>query len=226
MLCCDVSHKVLRTQTAYDLIKDIIAQKLPDMQAAVTKSLLGAVILTRYNNKCYRVDDIDWTMTPSSKFTDHTGEEKSFMDYYKKQYNIAISASGRSRDRKPAPPLCLASFLTYSLHITPSHPPHHCTGAWARLDAGSRSAWVKGAHVPICTPRASPAAGPAAPGPPPAPGPPRRSRGRGRRRGRRPCRAPAQSTRAQTRSHTVHSACVLHWCLECLPLAAPSQFMG
>merc|ERR1719154_539626 len=90
MLCCDVSHKVLRTQTAYDLIKDIIAQKLPDMQAAVTKSLLGAVILTRYNNKCYRVDDIDWTMTPSSKFTDHTGEEKSFVDYYKKQYNIAI----------------------------------------------------------------------------------------------------------------------------------------
>ena len=47
MLCCDVSHKVLRTQTAYDLIKDVIAQKLPDMQAAVTKSLMGAVILTR-----------------------------------------------------------------------------------------------------------------------------------------------------------------------------------
>jgi len=90
MLCCDVSHKVLRTQTAYDLIKDIIAQKLPDMQAAVTKALLGAVILTRYNNKCYRVDDIDWSMTPSSKFTDHTGQEKSFMDYYKKQYNITI----------------------------------------------------------------------------------------------------------------------------------------
>ena len=74
----------------YNGIKDIIAQKLPDMQAAVTKSLLGAVILTRYNNKCYRVDDIDWTMTPSSKFTDHTGQEKSFVDYYKKQYNIAI----------------------------------------------------------------------------------------------------------------------------------------
>ena len=90
MLCCDVSHKVLRTQTAYDLIKDIIAQKLPDMQAAVTKALLGAVILTRYNNKCYRVDDIDWSMTPSSKFTDHTGQEKSFMDYYKNQYNITI----------------------------------------------------------------------------------------------------------------------------------------
>ena len=37
MLCCDVSHKVLRTQSAYDIIKDVISQKLPDMQAAVTK---------------------------------------------------------------------------------------------------------------------------------------------------------------------------------------------
>ena len=54
MLCCDVSHKVLRTQTAYDLIKDVLAQKLPDTRAAITKALLGAVVLTRYNNKCYR----------------------------------------------------------------------------------------------------------------------------------------------------------------------------
>jgi len=93
MLCCDVSHKVLRTQTAYELLKDIVNQKVPDMRAAVQKALLGAVILTRYNNKCYRVDDIDWEMTPSSTFTDHNGVEKSFIDYYKKHYNISIKDS-------------------------------------------------------------------------------------------------------------------------------------
>ena len=60
------------------------------MQAAVTKALLGAVILTRYNNKCYRIDDIDWAMNPSSKFADHSGQEKSFVEYYKNQYNIVI----------------------------------------------------------------------------------------------------------------------------------------
>ena len=59
MLCCDVSHKVLRTQTAYQLIKDVVAQKPADMQGSVLKALLGAVVLTRYNNKCYKVDDID-----------------------------------------------------------------------------------------------------------------------------------------------------------------------
>jgi len=90
MLCCDVSHKVLRTQTAYQLIKDVLAQKPTDTQGAVLKALLGAVVLTRYNNKCYKVDDIDWEMSPSSKFVDHNGEEKSFMDYYKKHYGITI----------------------------------------------------------------------------------------------------------------------------------------
>jgi len=90
MLCCDVSHKVLRTQTAHELMKDVINQKSPDVQAGVQKALLGAVILTRYNNKCYRIDDIDWDMSPSSTFVDHNGQEKSFMDYYKKHYNITI----------------------------------------------------------------------------------------------------------------------------------------
>jgi len=90
MLCCDVSHKVLRTQTAYDLIKDVFAQKMPDSRAAVTKALLGAVILTKYNNKCYRIDDIDWDLSPSGKFLDHSGQDKMFLEYYKKQYNITI----------------------------------------------------------------------------------------------------------------------------------------
>ena len=73
MLCCDVSHKVLRMQTVYELLKDIV-----NIRVAVQKALLGAFILTRYNNKCYRVDDIDWEMTPSSTFTDYNEVEKSF----------------------------------------------------------------------------------------------------------------------------------------------------
>ena len=81
MLCCDVSHKVLRMQTVYELLKDIVNKKAPDIRAAVQKALLGAFIRTRYNNKCYRVDDIDWEMTPSSTFTDYNEVEKSFFTF-------------------------------------------------------------------------------------------------------------------------------------------------
>ena len=74
---------VFRTQTAYELLKDIVNHKIPDidMRPDVQKALLGAVIITRYNNKCYRVDDIDWEMTPSSTFTDYNEVEKSFFTF-------------------------------------------------------------------------------------------------------------------------------------------------
>lgn len=38
----------------------------------------------RYNNKTYRIDDIDWDKSPNSKFKLKNGEETSFVDYYDK----------------------------------------------------------------------------------------------------------------------------------------------
>ena len=106
----DVSHKVLRSQTAYDLVSssstaialpdliliaymqitDCLARKGADLKADVLKALLGAVVITRYNNKTYKVDDIDWTETPSSTFIDENGRKKSFIDYYREKYNLVI----------------------------------------------------------------------------------------------------------------------------------------
>lgn len=43
----------------------------------------------RYNNKTYRIDDIDWDKTPMDTFQTKTGEI-SYVDYYKKQYGIEI----------------------------------------------------------------------------------------------------------------------------------------
>ena len=60
MLCCDVSHKVLRSQTAYELIKDVMKQNPADLRGSVLKAVLGATVLTRYNNRSYKVDDVDW----------------------------------------------------------------------------------------------------------------------------------------------------------------------
>eukprot|EP00095_Tigriopus_kingsejongensis_P011291 maker-scaffold14_size734282-snap-gene-2.24 protein:Tk11291 transcript:maker-scaffold14_size734282-snap-gene-2.24-mRNA-1 annotation:"piwi-like protein 1" len=85
----DVSHRVLRKETAYDAIKAIAARK-GDIKNEAEKGLLGATILTRYNNKTYRIDDIDWVANPLSTFTDSKGGEISYVEYYKKQYGIEI----------------------------------------------------------------------------------------------------------------------------------------
>ena len=54
-----------------------------DFQEQATKQLVGNIVLTRYNNKTYRVDDIAWDKNPQSTFLDHSGKAITFIDYYK-----------------------------------------------------------------------------------------------------------------------------------------------
>lgn len=61
-----------------------------DFKTEIARALIGETVLTRYNNKTYRIDDIAWDMSPRKTFRDHTGAEISYMDYYKHQYNRTI----------------------------------------------------------------------------------------------------------------------------------------
>ena len=90
MLCLDVSHKVLRTSTAYDLLQDVYKKDKDNLQVNAVKALLGSVVLTKYNNKTYKVDDIAFDENPLSTFIDHNGEEKTYVEYYMKHYGIKI----------------------------------------------------------------------------------------------------------------------------------------
>uniref|UniRef100_A0A674C1J4 Piwi-like RNA-mediated gene silencing 1 n=1 Tax=Salmo trutta TaxID=8032 RepID=A0A674C1J4_SALTR len=90
MLCTDVSHKVLRSETVLSFMMGLRQQngdqRFPE---ACTKELVGLIVLTKYNNKTYRIDDIAWDHTPNNTFK--RGEsEISFKDYYK-QYGLDIT---------------------------------------------------------------------------------------------------------------------------------------
>ena len=39
--------------------------------------------MTRYNNKNYRIDGIDWTLSPAAEFEKSDGSKISYKDYYK-----------------------------------------------------------------------------------------------------------------------------------------------
>ncbi|XP_068767361.1 piwi-like protein 1 isoform X2 [Struthio camelus] len=92
MLCTDVSHKVLRSETVldfmYNLYNQVEEQRFRDV---CTKELIGLIVLTKYNNKTYRVDDIDWDANPKCTFIKADGSEISYIDYYKMQYNQEIT---------------------------------------------------------------------------------------------------------------------------------------
>ena len=68
LLCCEISHKVLRTDTVYEQIQNIVKRGGNNVRRDCEKLLLGTIVMTRYNNKTYRIDDINWDMRPSDSF--------------------------------------------------------------------------------------------------------------------------------------------------------------
>lgn len=89
-LCCDTSHRVLRTQTVLDVIAEISSRNPAAFKDHIMKTVIGASVLTRYNNKIYRVDDIAWDRSPNDSFDTTSGDTITYCYYYKKQYGLEI----------------------------------------------------------------------------------------------------------------------------------------
>ncbi|XP_044254277.1 piwi-like protein Ago3 [Tribolium madens] len=90
MLCLDTQHRVIRSQTVYELFHEIRAANPRNFREEVTKNVIGACVLTKYNNKTYIIDDIAWNMNPKDTFESKNKTQNSFIDYYKEHHNITI----------------------------------------------------------------------------------------------------------------------------------------
>ena len=121
MLCSDVSCKVLRTQTVLEFMYEIHNKSRNNFYDAAAKSLVGEIVLTRYNNKTYRVDDIDWKLNPTSTFTKEDGTSISYKEYLEGRYEIKITdlkqpllvSRPKAKDMKRG--------MTGPLHLLPEH---------------------------------------------------------------------------------------------------------
>lgn len=94
MLIADVSHKILNGVTVLNIMMDLSQKYGQDVQGfreACVKKLIGEIVLTRYNNKTYRLDDIDWNQTPENVFALGGVENMiSFSDFYFQNYGRVI----------------------------------------------------------------------------------------------------------------------------------------
>ncbi|XP_075766864.1 piwi-like protein 2 isoform X2 [Pelodiscus sinensis] len=89
-LLADVSHKVIRNDSVLDVMNAIYQQSSDNFQDECTKHVIGNIVITRYNNHTYLIDDIDWNKTPKDSFTMSDGTEITFLDYYSKNYGITV----------------------------------------------------------------------------------------------------------------------------------------
>lgn len=90
MLCLDVSFRVLNTRTVLDVLNETYNSNKDRYKSEFEKAVLGQTILTRYNNKTYRIDEVLWDLNPQSTFESVKGGEMRYTDYYKNVYDIQI----------------------------------------------------------------------------------------------------------------------------------------
>ncbi|KAF5284570.1 hypothetical protein FQR65_LT02396 [Abscondita terminalis] len=90
MVCLDTQHRVMRTENVLDALINLRLMAKQQFKEAAFKTLVGTTVLTRYNNKTYKIDDVLWDSTPTATFETHDGRSISYIQYYKSQYNIDI----------------------------------------------------------------------------------------------------------------------------------------
>ncbi|XP_049569788.1 piwi-like protein 4 [Orcinus orca] len=92
LFCADVSYKILRNETVLEFMTDLCHKTgMSCFTQTCEKQLIGLIVITRYNNKTYRIDDVDWSVKPTHTFQKRDGTEITYVDYYKQQYDITLS---------------------------------------------------------------------------------------------------------------------------------------
>ncbi|KAF5302312.1 hypothetical protein FQA39_LY10351 [Lamprigera yunnana] len=90
MVCLDTQHRVMRTENVLEALMHLRSTCREGLKEAAFKKLLGTTVLTKYNNRSYKIDDIVWGSNPSSTFETQDGRVLTYTQYYKTQYNIEI----------------------------------------------------------------------------------------------------------------------------------------
>lgn len=71
----------MRNESCYKLLID--SQHTRNYQTEFSKLVIGTTVLTDYNNKTYKVDDVDYKSTPLCTFDTKDGPI-TYVDYYQK----------------------------------------------------------------------------------------------------------------------------------------------
>lgn len=91
LLGVEIVHKLLRRDTAYDVMERIRRNGGEDVIRNVKAALEGHVVMTHYNKKTYRIDDVNFDMNPNSAFHFRKEDrEITYAEYYRSRYNITI----------------------------------------------------------------------------------------------------------------------------------------
>lgn len=80
---------MLRIDSVYDILMECGNSRNPRQE--FQQRVIGCIVMTGYNNKTYRVDDVDFNQTPDSSFTRRDGTQVTFRRYFEERYHVKIA---------------------------------------------------------------------------------------------------------------------------------------
>lgn len=90
LVCVEIGTKVMRTDTLLHVLEQCYRSNYGDYKIAFDNRVLGSVVLTTYNNKTYKITGVDYEETPESDFHLKDGTTVTYIEYYKRKYDINI----------------------------------------------------------------------------------------------------------------------------------------
>lgn len=86
----DCTHKLMQDKTVLTIMNELLSRNRDNFKEAIRVALVNKLIITTYNNKCYRIEDIDFEQNARTCF-DRNGQSISYKEYFKTVYDITLN---------------------------------------------------------------------------------------------------------------------------------------
>ena len=92
----DSVHKVCNQTTVLQLMGDIRQKSGNNFEQEINNEIIGTSVMTTYNRTLYKIDGINYKMTPNDEFLSRKEKKKiKFKDYYQDKYQQRINVDSQ-----------------------------------------------------------------------------------------------------------------------------------
>lgn len=85
-------HKLMQRRNVLQIMTDIRQQKPANLREALQAELTGKLVITNYNKRTYRIENLRFDVRPNGTFNDSRANKPiSYVDYYSQRHALKVS---------------------------------------------------------------------------------------------------------------------------------------
>lgn len=85
-------HKLVQRQNVFEIMIKIRESRPQNLQEALRAEMTGKIVICKHNNRVYKIEDINFKLSPASTFElKREKRQITYAEYYKNRFNLLIS---------------------------------------------------------------------------------------------------------------------------------------